>query len=99
MNQVHGTAVRTVDRRPTDTAATDGIVTTATGLGLAVLVADCVPLLAGDPRGRRDRRGARRTLGAAAGIDVVLLDTMVARRRSRRRGGSTCGTGDLRPLL
>src|SRR5207344_3451030 len=32
-----------------DTAETDGIVTTASGLGLAVLAADCVPLLAADP--------------------------------------------------
>jgi len=57
---------------------TDGIVTAATGVGLAVLVADCVPMLAADPvagviaavhAGRR---------GAAAGIAVRMLEQMAA---------------------
>ena len=55
----------------------DGIVTAAAGLGLAVLVADCVPILAGDPvagviaavhAGRR---------GAAGGIALRALEQMI----------------------
>ena len=38
-------------------------VTAEPGLGLAVLVADCVPILAGDPAAGRDRRRARRAAG------------------------------------
>lgn len=56
----------------------DGIVTSATGLGLAVLVADCVPVLVGDPvagviaavhAGRR---------GAADGIGLRVLEQLIA---------------------
>jgi hypothetical protein len=81
MRQVHGS---TVARVTTATVAgeavpdTDGIVTATTGLGLAVLVADCVPILAADPvagviaavhAGRR---------GAADGIAVRMLEQMTA---------------------
>jgi len=64
--------------RPTaDQPETDGIVTATTGLALGVLVADCVPMLAGDPvagviaavhAGRR---------GAAAGIALRMLTVML----------------------
>lgn len=51
MNQVHGNDVAVVDgpwpdRRPADV---DGMVTSRPGLGLAVLVADCVPVVLADP--------------------------------------------------
>lgn len=55
MNQVHGNDVRVVDdstavgKAAVDTAPYDAQVTTATGLALAVLVADCVPVLMADP--------------------------------------------------
>ena len=83
MRQVHGTAVTAVGvttaaGRPTaDQPETDGIVTATTGLALGVLVADCVPMLAGDPvagviaavhAGRR---------GAAAGIALRMLTVML----------------------
>ena len=78
MHQVHGVSVRTVADGAADTMATDGIVTTTTGLGLAVLVADCVPLLAADPvTGVIGAAHAGRK-GSAAGIDRQLLATMVA---------------------
>jgi len=88
MNQVHGNRVHIVESpgrppgpvtgaQPTGDASMDGIVTTATDLGLAVLVADCVPLLAGDPLAGVIGAAHAGRLGAAAGIDVVLLDTMV----------------------
>ena len=61
----------------TEPPETDGIVTASTGLALGVLVADCVPVLAGDPvagviaavhAGRR---------GAAGGIAMRMLAAMV----------------------
>lgn len=46
MQQVHGDGVSVLDAPPAGPVAhTDALVTTRPGLGLAVLVADCVPLL------------------------------------------------------
>jgi YfiH family protein len=83
MRQVHGVNVATVagpdgSGEPIPTPDADGIVTAAAGIGLAVLVADCVPILAADPvagvvaavhAGRR---------GAAAGIADRAVARMVA---------------------
>lgn len=50
MEQVHGRAVEVLDRpRPEAVPATDGLVTSVPDLAVAVLVADCVPVLLGDP--------------------------------------------------
>lgn len=50
MNQVHGRRVVVVDRDPqTPFEATDGLVTRRPGLALAVLVADCLPVLLFEP--------------------------------------------------
>lgn len=91
MRQVHGTTVTRVDKPDllggndfagaaeplTDIGETDGVLTTTPGLGLAVLVADCIPILAADPvagviaavhAGRR---------GAAGGIALRAVDAMV----------------------
>lgn len=77
MDQVHSATVAVVDGpRDEPVPATDGLVTRTPGLGLAVLTADCLPILAHD-----DRHGvigvahAGRN-GAAAGIALRLLETM-----------------------
>ncbi|MPY97154.1 MAG: peptidoglycan editing factor PgeF [Actinophytocola sp.] len=50
MEQVHGRTVGVVNGPVTEpVAATDALVTATPGLALAVLVADCVPVLLGDP--------------------------------------------------
>jgi len=101
MRQVHGANVATVadtagSGEPIGMPDADGIVTAAAGLGLAVLVADCVPILAADPvagviaavhAGRR---------GAAAGIAKVAVAKMVALGASPDRievllGPAICG--------
>jgi YfiH family protein len=79
MDQVHGTTVTLARSRPAGRAEEcDGQVTTAAGVALAVLVADCVPMLAADPvngviaavhAGRR---------GAADGIALRALEAMTA---------------------
>lgn len=48
MDQVHAARVAVVDRNSPPPAATDGMVTADRGLALAVLVADCVPVLMAD---------------------------------------------------
>ncbi len=45
MNQVHGDGVAVVDAPPRTPPTADALVTTRAGLVLAVLVADCVPVL------------------------------------------------------
>lgn len=50
MEQVHGRSVAVVDGPRTEPLpATDGLVTAVPGLAVAVLVADCVPVLLGEP--------------------------------------------------
>ncbi|WP_019815276.1 polyphenol oxidase family protein, partial [Saccharomonospora saliphila] len=50
MEQVHGRGVAVVDGSEAGPAeATDALVTTRPGLAVAALVADCVPVLLGDP--------------------------------------------------
>lgn len=109
MRQVHGTTVLRVDGPESlrnndspvgDTAAeiaeADGVLTTTPGVGLAVLVADCIPILAADPvagviaavhAGRR---------GAAGGIALRALDAMVLAGATPERidvwlGPAICG--------
>lgn len=47
MNQVHGTTIVEIDSAsdPHEIRECDGLITSETGLGLAVLVADCAPVL------------------------------------------------------
>jgi len=75
MRQVHSSLVRVVDG-PGSPADCDGIVTTATGVALGVLAADCVPILAGDRvHGVVGAAHAGRR-GAAAGIGPQLIRMM-----------------------
>jgi len=78
MSQVHGAEVATVDEPPAAPITADALVTAMPGLALAVLVADCVPvLLADSARGVAGVAHAGRK-GAAAGVVVNALDAMVA---------------------
>lgn len=63
MNQVHGSEVVVVDRLSDQPIACDAMVTNRPGLTLAVMVADCVPLLffrSDHARRRRRARGVER---------------------------------------
>lgn len=69
MGQVHGAAVRAVDGpRPEPVARTDGLVTATAGLAVAVLVADCVPVLLADPAAGVVAAVHAGRAGAAAGV-------------------------------
>ncbi len=77
MDQVHSVAVRVVAEPPTGPVpATDGLVTRTPGLALAVLVADCIPVLAYDEAAGVIGVAHAGRLGAAAGIGTTLIRTM-----------------------
>lgn len=78
MNQVHGTTVAYVTEPRVDSLPeTDAMVTNITGLGLAVLVADCVPVIARDQRAGVIGVAHAGRLGAAAGIVPALIAAMM----------------------
>lgn len=80
MNQVHGDHVEVVDG-PRDTAfdSTDALVTSAPGLALAVVTADCVPVLMADARAGVVGAAHAGRVGAANGVVLRTLEAMVAR--------------------
>ncbi|MGV9802447.1 peptidoglycan editing factor PgeF [Mycobacterium sp. NPDC003449] len=82
MNQVHGDRVVTVDGPLEPGVAAvdnaDGLVTATTGLALAVVTADCVPVLMADARAGVIGAAHAGRVGAQIGIVARGLDAMVA---------------------
>ncbi|MFC4943493.1 peptidoglycan editing factor PgeF [Pseudonocardia sp. GCM10023141] len=80
--QVHGTRVATIDALPAagapDVAGTDAAVTALPGVALAVLAADCVPVLLADPRAGVVGVAHAGRVGAAAGVVPATVAAMVA---------------------
>jgi len=97
MDQVHSATVAVVDGPRADPVpATDGLVTAVPGLALAVLVADCVPILAGDPDSGVVGVAHAGRVGAADGIGLRLLEQMAEQGAERDRitvvlGPAICG--------
>lgn len=77
MNQVHGDRVVTVDG-PTNGAVddADGVVTTKRGLALAVVTADCVPVLLSDARAGVVAAVHAGRVGAQIGIVARAVEAM-----------------------
>ena len=98
MNQVHGTGVAVVDG-PQDgpVPATDALVTSTRGLVLAVVVADCVPILLADSdRGvvaavHAGREGVRQGVLPAALSAMASLGAR-ARHVTALLGPAVCGS-------
>src|SRR3954454_2081227 len=98
MTQVHGTGVAIVeDAEENPVADVDALVTTAPGLVLGVLAADCVPVLLADPRAgvvaavHAGREGVRRgvvpaALAAMTGLGARPADVSVL------LGPAVCGS-------
>ena len=79
MNQVHGDRVVTVDGPvPGAIDDADGVVTTTRGLALAVVTADCVPLLMADARAGVVAAVHAGRVGAQKGIVDRAVEAMVA---------------------
>ena len=80
MNQVHGDRVVAVDG-PVDGAIddADGLVTATPGLALAVVTADCVPVLMSDARAGVVAAVHAGRVGAQKGVVARAVESMVAR--------------------
>ncbi|MDQ2882639.1 MAG: peptidoglycan editing factor PgeF [Actinomycetota bacterium] len=77
MEQVHGRTVTVVDGpQPQLVPACDALVTTQPQLAVAVLVADCVPILLADPVGQIVAAVHAGRVGARAGVLPAALETM-----------------------
>ena len=79
MNQVHGDRVELVDEpqnRPFDD--TDALVTNATRLALAVVTADCVPVLMGDARAGVIGAVHAGRVGAQRGVVARAVEAMLS---------------------
>lgn len=100
LEQVHGTRVATVEAVPEpgapDVPATDAAVTALPGVGLAVLAADCVPVLLADPVAGVVAAAHAGRVGAAAGVlpaTVAAMEALGARvgRTEVLLGPAICG--------
>jgi YfiH family protein len=97
MRQVHSADVRYVtgpfgDEPP----GLDGVYTDRPGLALAVLVADCAPVLVADPEARLVGGAHAGRAGTAAGVVPALVEAMAARGADPARmvaliGPNACG--------
>jgi YfiH family protein len=79
MNQVHGDHVEFVDAARAEAFdATDALVTTTPGLALAVVTADCVPVLMADAEAGVLGAAHAGRVGAANGVVLRTLEAMLA---------------------
>jgi polyphenol oxidase len=79
MNQVHSDRVVVVDGPGVVDGDADGLVTTIKGLALAVVTADCVPLLLSDARAGVIAAVHAGRVGAQNGVVLRAVETMVDR--------------------
>ena len=94
-HQMHGTEVVTVERpwRYEEAPRADAMVTTAPGIALGVLAADCAPVLFVDPGARIAAAAHGGWRGALAGVVEATVAAMVrlgARREHIRAGIGPC---------
>ena len=82
LEQIHGNRVSVVDAVPgpddPDREASDAVVTALPGVGLAVLAADCVPVLLADPSAGVVGAAHAGRVGATAGVIPAVVEAMVA---------------------
>ncbi|MFD3646754.1 peptidoglycan editing factor PgeF [Streptomyces cyaneofuscatus] len=99
MNQVHGRDVAVVDGpwgAEAEIPAVDALVTTRRGLALAVLTADCTPVLLVDPVAGVVGAAHAGRPGLVAGVVPAVVETMTARgarpsRITAHTGPAVCG--------
>ncbi|MGJ5828746.1 peptidoglycan editing factor PgeF [Streptomyces ossamyceticus] len=100
MNQVHGADVAVVDGpwgSTADIPSVDAIVTTGRGLALAVLTADCVPVLLADPVAGVAAAAHAGRPGMVAGVVPAAVKAMIElgadpARIVARTGPTVCGS-------
>ncbi|EHY88376.1 peptidoglycan editing factor PgeF [Saccharomonospora azurea] len=97
MEQVHGRTVTVVDGTESEPAeATDALVTSTPGVALVALVADCVPVLLGDPEAGVVAAVHAGRVGARVGVVPAALEVMVSQGARPERveallGPAVCG--------
>ncbi|HET8994503.1 MAG TPA: peptidoglycan editing factor PgeF [Rhodococcus sp. (in: high G+C Gram-positive bacteria)] len=92
MEQIHSRNVTVVDGPVTEpVAATDALVTTATGLALVALSADCVSVLLSDEEAGVVAAAHAGRIGARIGIIPRVLDAMIALGARADRIGAFLG--------
>ncbi|MFE2295431.1 peptidoglycan editing factor PgeF [Streptomyces sp. NPDC059452] len=99
MNQVHGRDVAVVDGpwgAGAEIPAVDALVTTRRGLALAVLTADCVPVLLADPVAGVVGAAHAGRPGLVAGVVPAVVESMTAlgahpSRITAHTGPAVCG--------
>ncbi len=96
MHQVHGRDVAVIDKPTDEVDGVDGLVTSERGLGVVVLVADCVPVLLHDAGAGVVGVAHAGRKGVAAGVVPATVEAMLrcgARLGdlSARLGPSICG--------
>lgn len=97
MEQIHGVTVTAVDGPRTEPVeASDGLVTATPGIAVAVLVADCVPVLLADPVAGVVAAVHAGRVGAAAGVLPRAVERFVAlggdpARSDALLGPAVCG--------
>ena len=75
MSQVHGNTVVVVDQVPSDVPIADALITSNPNLALAVMVADCIPLLL-----RSEKLVAAVHVGRAGLVNSIALKTVAMMR-------------------
>ena len=78
VNQVHSADVVTLDSVPAERARADAMVTRTPGLGLAILTADCQPVLFADRQARVIGAAHAGWRGTRSGVLEAPLDAMEA---------------------
>ncbi len=78
LNQIHSATVLTLTEPPTGRIAADAMVTRTPGIGLAVLTADCQPVLFADPDAGVIGAAHAGWRGAQGGVLEATVDAMVA---------------------
>ncbi|MEV7086576.1 peptidoglycan editing factor PgeF [Streptomyces sp. NPDC093085] len=98
MNQVHGREVVVAEEpwNSPEIPAADAVVTTRAGLALAVLTADCVPVLLADPVAGVAAAAHAGRPGLVAGVVPAAVEAMVGlgadpARITARTGPAVCG--------
>ncbi|WP_116130769.1 peptidoglycan editing factor PgeF [Tropicimonas sp. IMCC34043] len=91
MNQIHSANVITLDSAPTDRPDADGMVTATPGIALAVLTADCQPVLFADHEAQVIGAAHAGWRGALGGVLEAVLDAMEQLGANRERISAVIG--------
>jgi len=93
MNQVHGSRIAIIENVTDEVPTADALVTGIAGITLAVMVADCIPLLLTSPEAVAAVHVGRRGLVNGVAIKTIdLMREMGATKISAELGPAICGS-------